>query len=229
MNSEKPLDSALKCFIFFLISQPLIYLIQDVLNGSKLFMTYYRNWVLWTVACLPMGFIGHYMKKDKWWGIIILLPMLALLFIHYYGFLSELFFTFPVNLISTLFCLITMIVLPIAIFDNKIGKYIGLAISVILVIVGSVIAFTKPYVYTTEIFANSEEHPVDGSYKAYLTDSKYGDVEIIMDPRLDDWVVKVSFKKTGKTQLVLEDKDGKETRYDIDIIGTGKYDYELVK
>ena len=28
MNSKSPVDSAIKCFLFFLISQPLIYLIQ---------------------------------------------------------------------------------------------------------------------------------------------------------------------------------------------------------
>ena len=35
-NSKSAKDSALKCFVFFLISQPLIYLVQDVINHSKL-------------------------------------------------------------------------------------------------------------------------------------------------------------------------------------------------
>ena len=76
MNSKSPKDSALKCFIFFLISQPLVYLVQDIIKQSNLFNTYYRFWFLWTIACLPMGFIGYYMKKDKWWGLLILIPML---------------------------------------------------------------------------------------------------------------------------------------------------------
>lgn len=42
MNSKSPKDSAFKCFVFFLISQPLVYLIQDVVNKSNLFITYYR-------------------------------------------------------------------------------------------------------------------------------------------------------------------------------------------
>ncbi len=74
-NSKSAKDSALKCFIFFLISQPLIYLVQDVVNHSKLFLTYYKNWIPLTIATLPMGFIGYYMKKDKWWGLVILTPM----------------------------------------------------------------------------------------------------------------------------------------------------------
>ena len=74
-NSKSTKDSALKCFVFFLISQPLIYLVQDVVNHSKLFLTYYKNWIPLTIATLPMGFIGYYMKKDKWWGLVILTPM----------------------------------------------------------------------------------------------------------------------------------------------------------
>ena len=58
MNSRSAKDSALKCVVFFLISQPLVYLIQDVINKSKLFITYYRFWFIWTTATIPMGFIG---------------------------------------------------------------------------------------------------------------------------------------------------------------------------
>ena len=77
MNSKSAKDSALKCFVFFLISQPLVYLIQDVIKHSNLFMAYYRNWIVWTILTIPMGFIGYFMKKDKWWGLVILTPMLV--------------------------------------------------------------------------------------------------------------------------------------------------------
>ena len=45
MNSKSNLDSALKCFVFFLISQPLVYLIQVPFSqlGWALF-GYYRFW-----------------------------------------------------------------------------------------------------------------------------------------------------------------------------------------
>jgi len=42
MNSKSAKDSALKCFIFFLISQPLVYLTQDIINHSKLFDDSYK-------------------------------------------------------------------------------------------------------------------------------------------------------------------------------------------
>ena len=57
-NSKSPKDSALKCFVFFLISQPLIYLIQVPFSsmGFGLFK-YYRYWFIWTLACLPMDLL----------------------------------------------------------------------------------------------------------------------------------------------------------------------------
>ena len=94
MNSKSAKDSALKCFIFFLISQPLVYLVQDVINNSDLFNTYYRFWFPWTIACIPMGFIGYYMKKDKWWGLLILIPMLLLTAEECAGYLSKTMFFF---------------------------------------------------------------------------------------------------------------------------------------
>ena len=103
MNSKSNKDSALKCFIFFLISQPLVYLIQDVIKNSNLFSTYYRFWFLWTIATIPMGFIGYYMKKDKWWGLLILIPMLLFVGEECMGYLSKTMFSFPRHLLTTIF------------------------------------------------------------------------------------------------------------------------------
>ena len=89
MNSKSAKDSALKCLVFFVISQPLIYLVQDVINHTSLFVTYYRNWIGWTIACIPMGYIGFFMKKDKWWGLLILVPIMILLGLHFEKYLGE--------------------------------------------------------------------------------------------------------------------------------------------
>ena len=58
-NCKKPLESALKTFVFFLISQPLIYLFQVPFSnmGWGLFM-YYRYWFYWTLLTFPMAFAG---------------------------------------------------------------------------------------------------------------------------------------------------------------------------
>lgn len=217
MNSKSAKDSALKCFVFFLISQPLVYLIQDVIKHSSLFITYYRNWVFWTIATIPMGFIGYYMKKDEWWGLLILAPILVFLGEHYSTYLSKTMFSFPYHLLTTLFCLITLIIYPIAIFNNKKNKVVGIVISVLIIIVMTGLALSKPAVYNTTIFVNGEEHKFDNTYKVYLTDESFGKVYIVFEKNIDDYMVNAEFKKAGKAELVLESPKGEKEIYEIDI------------
>ena len=217
MNSKSAKDSALKCFIFFLISQPLVYLVQDVIKHSNLFITYYRNWVIWTVATIPMGFIGYYMKKDEWWGLLILAPILVFLGEHYSTYLSKTMFSFPYHLLTTLFCLITLIIYPIAIFNNKKNKVVGIVISILIILVMTGLALSKPAVYNTTIFVNGEEHKFDNTYKVYLTDESFGKVYIVFEKNIDDYMVNAEFKKAGKTEVVLEAPNGEKNTYEIDI------------
>ena len=223
MNSKSAKDSALKCFIFFLISQPLVYLVQDIVNHTQLFNTYYRFWIGWTIATIPMGYIGYYMKKDKWWGLLILAPMLVFLGEEYARYLSETMFSFPRHLLTTIFCISTLIIYPLAIFKNKIAKYGSLALSTILIIVLTLICIINPPVYKTDILVNSDEHPFNDSYKVYLEDSNYGNLTIKYEEAIEDWIVSAEFKKAGKTTVIIEDLDGKKTLYDI-TIQRDKYD-----
>ncbi len=217
MNSKSAKDSALKCFVFFLISQPLVYLVQDVIKHSSLFITYYRNWVIWTVATIPMGFIGYYMKKDEWWGLLILAPILVFLGEHYATYLSKTMFSFPYHLLTTLFCLVTLIIYPIAIFNNKKNKVVGIVISILIILVMTGLALSKPSVYNTTIFVNGEEHKFDNTYKVYLTDESFGKVYIVFEKDIDDYMVNAEFKKAGKAELVLESPKGEKNTYEIDI------------
>ena len=219
MNSKSAKDSALKCFVFFLISQPLVYLVQDVINHGNLFSTYYRFWVLWTICTIPMGFIGYYMKKDKWWGLLILTPMLIFLGFHYSGFLGETIFYFPHHLLSALFCIVTIIIYPIFIFNNKKVKFAGLIISFLIIITMTCIILIKNTTYNTTILvSDSETNQVfDNNYKVYLENDKLGKVYIEYDKNLEDYKVTAEFKRAGKTNLILEDTTGNKTIYKIDV------------
>ena len=217
MNSKSGLDSALKCFVFFLISQPIVYLLQDIINSSNLFNTYYKYWFMWTVACFPMGFIGYYMKKDKWWGLLILIPILVLLGIQYSTYLSETMFSFPRHLLTTIFCIITLIMYPLAIFDNKIIKIIGVCISTIIITIMTISCMLNPPIYSTDILSNGEEYRFDDTYKVYLKDSKYGDLTIKYENGIEDWMVHAEFKKAGKTEFVLENPNGNKIEFELTI------------
>ena len=219
MNSKSAKDSALKCFVFFLISQPIVYLIQDVIKHSNLFLTYYRFWIIWTIATIPMGFIGYYMKKDKWWGLAILTPMLIFLGIHYSGFLGETLYYFPYHLLSTLFCIVTLLLYPICIFNDKKVKITGIIISLIIIIAMTFISFANNTTYNTTLLVSDSEtgEVFDDSYKVYLEDDKLGKVHIEYDESLEDYKVNAEFKKAGITNLVLEDSNGNKTIYEIDV------------
>ncbi|MBQ3409341.1 MAG: hypothetical protein IJH12_09080 [Clostridia bacterium] len=219
MNSKSAKESSLKCLVFFLISQPLVYLIQDIINHSNLFLTYYRNWTLWTILTIPMGFIGWYMKKDKWWGLAILIPMLLFLGIHYSGFLGETLYFFPHHLLSTLFCIVTMIVYPMFIFENKKIKITGFVISLIIISVMTIISLSNKTTYNTTLVTNggSAGAVFNDSYKAYLEDNKLGNVHIEYDNGLEDYVVNAEFNRAGKTNLILEDSNGNKTIFEIDV------------
>ncbi len=221
MNSKSDKDSALKCFVFFLISQPLVYLIQvPFTNDGFGIFRYYSYWFVWTIFTIPMGYVGYYMKKDKWWGMLILIPMLLFLGVgSYYNYLREALFDFPHHLLTILFCLITMLLYPICIFNNKKIKITGLIISTLIIIVLTIFAFTFKYSYKTSILISNDSHNIyfDDSYTVYMEDSTLGNVYMEYEEGIEEYVINAEFTKTGKTELILEDKEGNKIFLDLKV------------
>ena len=227
MNSKSNLDSALKCFVFFLISQPLVYLIQVPFSwqGWALF-GYYKYWFMWTVLCLPMGYIGYYMKKGKWWGYLILFPMILLTGYSYMMYFPDFLFARPRYILISLFCAAAMILYPVCIFEDKKIKTVGALIGCAIVVALTVICLLNPPVYIAEIAGNGEEYRFDGSYSAYLADDKYGDVDIRYMDSIEDYMLHAEFKRAGRTVLTLESPTGEKTEYDLHI---ERYTYDITK
>ena len=221
VNSRSPLDSVLKVFVFFLISQPLVYLVQVPFSsdGFGLFR-YYQSWFYWTLLTIPMAFAGYYMKLDKWWGLLILSPMLVFVGIHYMGFLSETMSFFPNHLLSALFCAGTLILYPLAVFKDKRIRLAGLAVSLVILVVCTVLALGGKSSYETDVLASGGETSgveFDDTYQAYLEDESFGEVTIRYEEALECYLVRGSFKKTGATVLTLEAPDGTKYVYDLTV------------
>ena len=223
VNSKTPLDSALKVFVFFLISQPLVYLVQVPFSpdGFGLFR-YYPAWFEWTLLTFPMAFVGHYMKRDKWWGLLILAPMLLFLGFHYLGFFGEAVHFFPNHLLSALFCAVTLIVYPMFIFRDKRIRIAGLILSILILIAASVygVLDQRSHTYDTSLLSSGGEIcavDYDDSYKVYLEDPSFGDVHIGYEENIESYLVYASFKKTGDTVLVLEAPTGEKYYYDLSV------------
>jgi hypothetical protein len=230
MNSKSNVDSMLKCFVFFLISQPLVYLIQILFGsaGWDLFK-YYKYWFIWTILTLPMGFIGYYLKKDKWWTFIILVPMLVLTAYSAYGYGTKALYWMPYHLLSALFCLAALLIYP-GVIENKKSKCVAYVISLLIICGVGFLLFQKPFEYKTTIgVSDSEEFgSFDDNYKVSLEDNKYGDVWIEYDQGLEAYLINVTFKHGGKTKFILEDPEGNKRTFDLDIRYTA-FDIEEIK
>ena len=225
MNSKSNMDSALKCFIFFLISQPLIYLCEVPFNdmGWNLFI-YYRPWFIWTLLCLPMGYIGYYIKKDKWYGLLILFPIMILLGTGLAATIVNVKYSFPKHLINTIFVISSFIIYPLALFDNKKLKYIGLTFSIIIMLLFGLKPMITPSTYDTSFKCSNEQLVYDDTYKAYLEDPSYGDLRIGYMDSIESYCIFASFKKPGDTRVILEDPNANKQYFNIHI---GKMTYSF--
>ena len=219
INSKSAKDSALKCLVFFLISQPLVYLVQVPFNpyGWGIFR-YYPGWFRWTLLTIPMGFVGYYMKKDKWWGLFILGPMLAFVGYHYLGFLREAISFFPNHLLSAIFCAASIIIYSLYIFKDKRIKIAALIIGILIIVAMTILALSsKKEFYNTTILLSGGSANVefDDTYKVYLKDESYGKLYIVYEKNIEDYMVNAEFAKTGKTEFILESPDGEITTFDL--------------
>ena len=218
MNSKSNLDSALKCFVFFLISQPLVYLIQVPFSelGWSLF-GYYKFWFIWTLLCLPMGYIGYWMKKGKWWGYLILFPMIALTGESYLGYFSNFQFSMPRYILIVIFCGLGMILYPVAIFDNKKIQTVGAAIGGVAVVLFTVVCLLNPPVYSTDLMGSEGDYSFDDRYSVSFADSRYGSADIRYVDALEEYMLHADFKRSGDTVLTLVSPDGEKTEFDVHI------------
>ena len=215
-NSKSPLDSALKCFVFFLISQPLVYLIQVPFSwqGWDLF-SYYRYWFIWTLLCLPMGFIGYYINKKNILSIIILLPMFFLLVIIGCGYFTTMVSGFPHHLLSFLSCFLIIIFVVINLFDKKKLKVITLLI--VAVFLAIYIIFNGGIINAEfETYRSLDNYEIDYVGKlevVYFSGTKEGNVQIVSSTS-EFHTIKINGRKNGKYVFTIMDESKKEYTFE---------------
>ena len=211
-NSKSPKDSALKCFVFFLISQPLIYLIQVPFSfqGWHLF-SYYKYWFIWTLFTIPMGFIGYYIKKDNIFSMIILLPMLILLSILGLGFLKNAIENFPHHLLSFIFCFAAIALIILGVLNKKKNIIISFSVigvfTILYFLISNGILFDMYKEY--ESYNDLNEYGITLSDEYYISgfiSEKQGSTEIIKQG--DKYVIKFNgVKNTTYKFSISSEKD----------------------
>ena len=210
-NCKKPLESALKTFVFFLISQPLIYLMQVPFSwmGWGLFQ-YYKHWFILTLCTFPAAFVGWYIKKKNWLSLLILLPVIGLLTYYFVDGFQTAFRHFPRLLLMAVFCL-AQVLLYLYTFTEKLWqKLVGFFVPLAVVLI---IVFTKT--------------PGEMSFTDFLPDNPTlsenavvtvddDNTKIVISENSDESMIRVQTNHFGA--IPFEIKDGDHTyRYEMEI------------
>ena len=231
-NSKSPKDSAMKCFVFFLISQPLIYLLQVPFSwqGWHLF-SYYKYWFIWTLLTIPMGYIGYYIKKDNILSIIILLPMLILLSLTGIGFFNSTLSNFPHHLLSGIFCFAAIILIILGVLNKKKNQIISFIIIIIFnvgyLLISNGIIFDAYKKY--EVYEDLKEYGITLSDEYYISgffSAEQGTAELI--EKDGKYMLKLTGIKKGTYKFGLSSEAGQQLRFEYHFDDDGKLILENV-
>ena len=110
-NSETPKESAAKTFVLFLISQPIVFLVQP--NGFDLFQRYYFGWFIYTLFTFPMAWVGWYTRKEKIYAPCILSFPLIYLTNHIISYIKQ------GHICSAIFCIALFVALILGVMKNR--------------------------------------------------------------------------------------------------------------
>ena len=210
-NCEKPWEAALKTFVFFLISQPLVYLIQVPFSwmGWGLFR-YYRYWFIITLLTLPGAFLGWYIRKDNLWSGVILSVMLALLAILGVRYAQDAVRHFPNHLLSALFCFGQIPLYICGILQNKKAKAaaLGITAAALAVFLGKSLLSPKMDLITVTDL-DEEIYPINEVWTVRAEDESISTAELV-DMGDGDYMLRVHVYDTKENRITLCDGTGGE-------------------
>lgn len=175
-NSRTHLDSALKCFVFFLVSQPLIYLTQILVGSADWsLMGFYQNWIGWTIATLPMGYIGHWLiqRKDIW-SALVLAPAIGFVFMECIGEFNTAISNFPRYFLSGIFCVVVMVVILLGVLKTWKLRGISLAVGIVLALIFMYVNRAKPDDFIFGLTYDVAEYGIT-TEKEWKIESEFGE------------------------------------------------------
>ncbi len=210
VNCKKPLEAVLKTFVFFLISQPLIYLIQVPFSaqGFGIFQ-YYKYWFFITLLTLPGAAIAYLVKRRDWLGAAVLSVAAGGL-----GYMAADYFwrvkaDFPHHLLSLCFCIALALFLTFALLDKKTHRIA--VIGVTAAVMAITLFVTKPTVEQTVTLE-------DGTWSYVLDHPEIADIKIE-----EGNSVVVTAKSKGTAVVTFTNEQGKTIEYCVTVSGGSVY------
>lgn len=144
-NCRKNWDAMLKCFVFFLISQPVIYAIEIIFGSLKpelAFLYYKSTWLPMTFLTLPGGFIAWYCKKQNLLGSIVLGLGNTIQFVMGTSYAIKTFADFPHHLLTVIVCFVSAFLMSFTLQKKHIYRAVSLIVPTVLVICIIIFAYT---------------------------------------------------------------------------------------
>ena len=121
-NCEGTIESALKTFVFFVVSQPLIYAIEVFTGNLVLDQAIYYYTAIWgpaTLLTLPGGLIAHLIKRQDPIGAIVLGLGNTLMVALGCSYVIRMMQNPPYHLLTVILCFIAPVVMTLAIQKEK--------------------------------------------------------------------------------------------------------------
>lgn len=132
-NCKNAKEAGLKCLVFFLISQPIIYLVElPMLGWDKAMYYYLRIWLPISLLTLPGGAVAFFAKKQNVLGAVILgigNTVVALLGVSYF---QKLCHSFPRHLLTVISCASIIAVLLMGMQQKWKTRFLSAATTVLL-------------------------------------------------------------------------------------------------
>lgn len=226
INCKSWKEAVSKCFVFFLISQPLIYLSEILIdtlvnkaNFKDIFILYFRNyyigggWFFLTLLTIPGSFIAYQIKKNNVLAALIL--SVATFYLSFTGtgvLLNTLNNHFPYHILNGMICIFMSFKLIFLILEKKKERII----SIIITIIGIIIGLLNFYSANSKPIIANEDISFDENTK--IVDCKVLDdniAKVIISEDLN-YVTIYSSKKIGTTEIILNDIEGNKYEYIIE-------------
>ena len=208
VNCKKVWEASLKCFVFFLISQPLIYLIEAFFLpvGWNVF-GYYKYWFIITLLTLPGAAIAFLVKKKNWLSILVLSVANGYLAYAASDYIAAMSTDFPSHLLSSIFCIALIFFFVFVLFDKKSHKTAAICIAAVIFIVSFIFANTGK---TTELYFE------ESNWTYNIENNDIVSVNISDGNR-----VVMKAKHNGGTYVYFTDSNGNKKTYYVTVSGGG--------
>lgn len=163
--AKKNWEAMLKCFVFFLISQPLVYLAEWVIGRlfgglsfieakdfSQLLHYYLKIWLPATFLTLPGGFIAYYCKRQNLLGSVILGIGNAIMLLMAENYIITAVSDFPYHILTAVFCIVAPVIMTLEIQKKRKWRIVSAAVGVGIVVILTVVAKSMGLYIVSNVF-----------------------------------------------------------------------------